>query len=62
MLSRHQLGCIIVGRESIGRRLEDHQHACGECPFGGENLEWSGRQAHVALWNRLKLEKRLIRA
>jgi len=61
MLSRHQLGCIIVGRESIGKRLEEHQHACGERPFGGENLEWSGWQAHLALWQKLKRESRLIK-
>lgn len=61
MLSRHQLGCIIVGRESIGGRLAEHQHACGERPFGSENLEWSGWQAHLALWHKLEREGRLIR-
>lgn len=49
MLSRQQLGCIVVGRESIGLRLVEHRHACGERPFGGEDVEWSGWQAHSLL-------------
>lgn len=61
MLSRHQLGCLIVGRESIGARLAEHQHACGERPFGAENLEWSGWLAHQALWQALNEKGRLIK-
>jgi hypothetical protein len=61
MLSRHQLGCIIVGRESIGERLAQHQHACGERPFGAENSEWAGWQAHSVLWQKLREESRLLK-
>lgn len=62
MLSRHQLGCVIVGRESVGARLAEHQHACGERPFGAENLEWSGWVSHLALWQALGEKGRLIKA
>ena len=61
MLSRHQLGCVIVGRESIDRRLAEHQHACGERPFGAENLEWAGWLAHLALWQALREKGRLLK-
>jgi len=61
MLTRHQLGCVIVGRESIGERLAQHQHTCGERPFGAENSEWAGWQAHYVLWERLREEARLIK-
>lgn len=61
MSSRHQLGCIIVGRDGVGRALEDHQHDCAQRPSGAEDLAWSGWRAHRTLWSMLEDKGRLVR-
>jgi AAA domain len=61
MLSRHQLGCVIVGRDGIGETLAAHRHDCGARALGGANTEWNGWQAHRTIWERLEQEGRLIR-
>ncbi|MEW6732135.1 MAG: AAA family ATPase [Acidobacteriota bacterium] len=61
MLSRHQLGCIIVGRDGIGEALERHQHDCGSRALGAENNEWIGWRAHSSIWAEMERRRRLIR-
>jgi len=62
MLSRHQLGCVIVGREGIGAALERHRHNCADRPMGVDNAEWAGWRAHVALWGSMERMGRIVRA
>jgi hypothetical protein len=61
MLSRHQLGCIVVGREGIDTALTDDQHNCADRPMGGDNTEWAGWRAHWFVWRRLERLGRLVR-
>ncbi len=61
MLSRHQLGCVIVGRDGIGDALEQHRHGIGDRPLRADNSEWTARQAHARLWSELERMGRLIR-
>jgi hypothetical protein len=60
-LSRHQLACIILGRDGIGDALEAHGHNCADRPMGADNTEWSGWRAHEQLWSSLKRMGRLVR-
>jgi hypothetical protein len=53
MLSRHQLGCIIVGRGNIGAALERHQHDCASRSLGMADEQWHGWRAHQTLWTQL---------
>ena len=53
-LSRHVLGCVIVGRDGIGKSLEDHSHDCADRPMGSEDIEWAGWQAHQRVWKELE--------
>jgi superfamily I DNA and/or RNA helicase len=62
MLSRHQLGCIVVTRDGIAEALDGHQHDSESRPAGAENPQWSGWLAHRELWSRLSAAGRLVRA
>ena len=61
MTSRHQLACIIVGRDGVGEALERHQHNCADRPSGADNPEWLGWRAHTTLWSMLEANGRLVR-
>jgi hypothetical protein len=61
MSSRHQLGCILVGRDGVGTALERHQHDCAARPAGADDATWAGWLAHRTLWNTLETEGRLVR-
>ena len=61
MLSRHQLGCIVVGRDGVGDALESHSHDCARRALGAENAEWAGWRAHSYVWNRLEQRGGLFR-
>lgn len=61
MLSRHQLGCVIVTRDGVGEALEGHLHDSGERPGGAEDRIWQGWRAHLTLWRELKRLDRLIK-
>lgn len=61
MLSRHQVACVVVGREGIGEALTAHQHDCSARPLGAENAEWLGWQAHVRFWEELERRQRIVR-
>jgi hypothetical protein len=60
MLSRHLLSCVIVGRDGVSAALEQHAHACDRV-MGADDSEWSGREAHWALWSQLEQDGRIIR-
>jgi hypothetical protein len=62
MLSRHQLACIVVGRESIQTRLDNYMHDSRHTPIGAPDVVWSGYKAHSTVWRILRDENRLIRA
>ncbi len=62
MLSRHQIGCIIVGRQGVGERLDAHLHDCASRPLGAENAEWTGWNAHREVWVYLDSRGRLVDA
>jgi len=61
MLSRHQIGCVIVGRDGVGDALERHQHDCAARPAEAEDAEWNGWRAHDRLWATLEAQDRLVR-
>lgn len=61
-LSRHQVGCVIVGRDGIQDALLEHQHDCAERPSGAEDVAWAGWNAHLQLWRRLETEGRVVRS
>lgn len=52
-LSRHQLGCIIVGRESVHDVIRDYVHGCDAVAAGAKDVVWSGYVAHRQIWNAL---------
>lgn len=60
-LSRHQVACVLVGRDGVGKLLEAHSIDCGERAPGAENTEWHGWWAHQTLWNLLEEKNRLVR-
>jgi hypothetical protein len=60
-LSRHRLGCIIVGRGSVEDVLRDYVHPCDEAAAGARDDVWSGFQAHRSIWAELQQQGRLFR-
>jgi hypothetical protein len=61
MLSRHQVACFVVSRDGIGERLDAHLHDCASRPLESENAEWTGWNAHRAVWGFLEGNGRLVR-
>jgi hypothetical protein len=61
MSSRHQLGCIIIGRDGVGAALDEHQHDCAQRPSGSADAAWDGWRAHRTLWSKLETSDRLVR-
>ena len=61
MLTRHQLGCILVARDGIGDALASHNHDCAGRHLGAPNAEWHGWEAHNYIWRLLEERNRLIR-
>ena len=61
MLSRHQHGTIMVGRENISYSINDYEHDCGQTACGAEDMTWRGYKAHSDLWKWLEKKKRLLR-
>lgn len=60
-LSRHQLGCVIVGRDGVGEALVDHQHDVSARATEAVDTEFVGWRAHRELWSRLDSAGRLVR-
>ncbi len=59
-LSRHLLGCVIVGRDGIQTALDHYQHDCATRAMGGDDEVWAGVLAHRRLWDDLRSRDRLI--
>lgn len=61
MLSRHLLGCIIVGRESVDATLRDYLHDASKSPIGSPDQAWQGFKAHSSVWHALDVDGRIFR-
>ncbi|MFK8402399.1 AAA family ATPase [Pseudomonas sp. BGr12] len=59
-LSRHQIGCIIVGRESIANVIREYVHGCDTVAAGARDATWSGFRAHRTIWNTLADQGRIF--
>lgn len=60
-LSRHQLACVIVGRDGVGDALAAHQHDISARANEAVDAEFVGWRAHRELWLRLDAAGRLLR-
>ncbi len=60
-LSRHQIGCVIVARESVTSTIAGYVHACDSAAAGARDMVWMGFQAHRRIWTELKQRGQLFR-
>jgi hypothetical protein len=60
MLSRHQLGCILVSRDGVGDTLARHRQQSARL-LATADEEWMGWRAHSLIWNELEARGRLWR-
>ncbi len=58
-LSRHQIGCIIVARESVTDLIRDYVHGCDTVAAGARDVTWDGFEAHRTIWRTLMSEGRI---
>lgn len=59
-LSRHQIGCIIVARETVTGVIRDYVHGCDTVAAGARDATWSGFEAHRLIWNTLADQGRIF--
>lgn len=59
-LSRHQIGCVVVARESVGEVIADYVHGCDAVAAGAEDATWSGFEAHRRIWKSLQDQGRVF--
>lgn len=59
-LSRHQIGCIIVARESVTEVVRDYVHGCDTVAAGAKDVTWAGFRAHRTIWNALADQGRIF--
>jgi hypothetical protein len=59
-LSRHQIGCIVVARESVTSLIRDYVHACDTVAAGAKDTTWSGFEAHRTIWSSLADQRRVF--
>lgn len=59
-LSRHQIGCIIVARETVTETIDGYVHGCDTVAAGARDKTWAGFQAHRQIWNTLRAQGRII--
>jgi AAA domain len=52
-LSRHQIGCIVVARESVQEVISQYVHGCDAVAAGAKDVVWTGFEAHRTIWNAL---------
>lgn len=59
-LSRHQIGCIIVARETVSSVIADYVHGCDTVAAGAEDAIWAGYEAHRQIWSALEARCRMF--
>jgi hypothetical protein len=59
-LSRHQLGCIVVARETVRDVIADYLHGCDTVAAGAEDATWAGFEAHRRIWTTLDAQGRIF--
>lgn len=59
-LSRHQVGCIIVGRESVTDTIREYVHTCDTAAAGAKDPTWMGFKAHRTIWGALAGQGRIF--
>lgn len=59
-LSRHQIGCIIVARQSVTDLIDDYVHTCDTVAAGARDTTWLGFQAHRTIWSSLRDQGRIF--
>jgi hypothetical protein len=60
-LSRHQIGCIIVARESVRSTIAEYVHPCDTAAAGARDEVWRGFEAHRTIWHELERLDRIYR-
>lgn len=59
-LSRHQIGCIVIARESVHEVISTYVHGCDSVAAGAEDVTWSGFEAHRRIWTSLVRDQRVF--
>jgi hypothetical protein len=59
-LSRHQIGCIVVARESVTDLIRDYVHGCDTVAAGAQDVTWLGFEAHRTIWTALADQGRVF--
>jgi superfamily I DNA and/or RNA helicase len=59
-LSRHQIGCIIVARETVSGVISDYVHGCDTVAAGAKDAIWAGYEAHRRIWSALDAQGRIF--
>lgn len=59
-LSRHQIGCIIVARESVTDLIRDYVHGCDTVAAGARDSTWAGFAAHRTIWQTLLAQRQVF--
>src|SRR5262249_47221546 len=59
-LSRHQIGCIVVARETVTTLIRDYVHGCDTVAAGARDTTWAGFEAHRAIWSTLMDQGRVF--
>lgn len=59
-LSRHQIGCLVVARESVQDKISNYVHGCDTVAAGAQDVTWSGYEAHRHIWTSLIRDRRVF--
>jgi hypothetical protein len=61
LLSRHQLGCVLLTRDGLLDALDRHEHDSTARPSGAENVTWKGWRGNLAIAAALEEAGRVVR-
>ncbi len=61
-LSRHRVGCIVLGRAGIATRIEHTPYGGDRAPEEAHDAEWAGRRAQMRVLGELLAPERRVRA
>jgi hypothetical protein len=59
-LSRHQIGCIVVARESVHEIIREYVHGCDTVAAGAKDVTWTGFEAHRTIWKAMVDQRRVF--